>query len=128
MDEVGAGAAREGPGSTGGAVQGREEEEEGRESTRLVNEAVGPPFSYSLLFCPAVGLVGPSPSFLVPPPLASEAAMRASSRRVFSVSRLKWTRLKSRASLAAAAESLMVSLFHLAEAPGAGGGGGLWGS
>lgn len=114
----------------GGAVLGREGEVEGRESTRLVNEAAGPPFSKSLLFGPILGLAGPSPSFLVPPSLVSEAAMRASSRRVFRVSRLKWTRLKSRASLMAVTEasSLLVSLFHLAESPGAGGAGGPGGS
>lgn len=99
-----------------------EEDEEGSVSSRLVNEAAGPPFSHSLLFGPAFGLAGPSP-------LVSETARRASRRRVFSVSRLKWTLLKSLASLAAAAvaaasASLLVSLFHLAEAPGAGGAGG----
>lgn len=53
--------------------------------------------------------------------------MRARRRRVLSVSRWKWTRLKSRASLATAAAS---SLFHLVATlggpggPGGGGGGG----
>lgn len=106
-----------------------EEDEEGSVSSRLVNEAAGPPFSHSLLFGPAFGLAGPSLSAMALPPLASETARRASRRRVFSVSRLKWTLLKSLASLAAAAvaaaaASLLVSLFHLAEAPGAGGAGG----
>lgn len=102
-----------------------EEDEEGSVSSRLVNEAAGPPFSHSLLFGPAFGLAGPSLSAMALPPLASETARRASRRRVFSVSRLKWTLLKSLASLAAAASaSLLVSLFHLAEAPGAGGAGG----
>lgn len=106
-----------------------EEDEEGSVSSRLVNEATGPPFSHSLLFGSAFGLAGPSLSAMALPPLVSETARRASRRRVFSVSRLKWTLLKSLASLAAAAvaaasASLLVSLFHLAEAPGAGGAGG----
>lgn len=123
-------------GESAAAVGGRaealglaEEDEEGSVSSRLVNEAAGPPFSHSLLFGPAFGLAGPSLSAMALPPLASETARRASRRRVFSVSRLKWTLLKSLASLAAAAvaaasASLLVSLFHLAEAPGAGGAGG----
>lgn len=120
-----------GPTATGGgaAVLGWAEEEEeeedaeGKESTKLANEAVGPPFSHSLLFG-TIGLAGPS--HLALPTLASAVAMRASSRRVLRVSRLKCTRLKSRASLVAAlsAVSLLLSLFHLAEAPGASGAGG----
>lgn len=105
-----------------------EEDEEGSVSSRLVNEAAGPPFSHRM-FGPTFGLAGPSLSAMALPPLVSETARRASRRRVFSVSRLKWTLLKSLASLAAAAvaaasASLLVSLFHLAEAPGAGGAGG----
>lgn len=107
----------------GAKVLGLAEEEdgEGSERTRLANEA-GPPFSHSWLF-ETFSLVGPPTSDLAPDPLMSEVAMRASRRRVLRVSRLKWTRLKSRVSLAAVA-SLLVSLFHLAEAPGAGGEGG----
>ncbi len=113
----------------GWAEKEEEEDDEGRESTRLASEAAGPPFSHSLLFGPALALAAPSPSHLAPPPFASEVVMRASRRRVLRVSRLKWTRLKSRVSLAAvaavvAAASVLVSLFHLAEAPGAGGAGG----
>lgn len=66
-----------------------DEDEEGRESTRLANEAAGPPFSHSPLFGPTLGLASPSPSPLTTPPLVSEAAMRASRRRVLRVSRLK---------------------------------------
>lgn len=123
---VGGGATAAGGGAEvmGWAEEEEEEDDEGRESTRLASEAGGPPFSHSLLFDPALGLASPSPSHLAPPSLASEVAMRASRRRVLRVSRLKWTRLKSRASLAVAAASVLVSLFHLAEAPGAGGAGG----
>lgn len=45
VEEAGAGTARGGAGAAGGAVLGREGEDEGRESTRLANEAAGPPFS-----------------------------------------------------------------------------------
>lgn len=122
---TGAGVEVAGVGGGAEALGLAEEDEEGSVSSRLVNEAAGPPFSHSLLFGPAFGLAGPSLSAMALPPLASETARRASRRRVFSVSRLKWTLLKSLASLAAAASaSLLVSLFHLAEAPGAGGAGG----
>lgn len=127
--EVAGGESAAAVGSGAEALGLAEEDEEGSVSSRLVNEAAGPPFSHSLLFGPAFGLAGPSLSAMALPPLASETARRASRRRVFSVSRLKWTLLKSLASLAAAAvaaasASLLVSLFHLAEAPGAGGAGG----
>lgn len=74
-----------------GRVETEEEEEddEGRESTRLASEAAGAPFSHGRLIKPVFGLAGSSPSPLAPPPLASEAAMRASRRRVLRVSRLK---------------------------------------
>lgn len=108
-----------------------EEEEEVEEAAadariKLAKEvAAGPPFSHDLFAGPAFCLGGTSPSPLVASALASEAARRASSRRVLSVSRLKWTRLKSRASLVAArASSFTVSLFHLADPPGGGGAGG----
>lgn len=128
--EVAGGESAAAVGSGAEALGLAEEDEEGSVSSRLVNEAAGPPFSHSLLFGPAFGLAGPSLSAMaLPAPLASETARRASRRRVFSVSRLKWTLLKSLASLAAAAvaaasASLLVSLFHFAEAPGAGGAGG----
>lgn len=123
---TGGGATATGGGAAvlGWAEEEEEEEDaEGKESTKLANEAVGPPFSHSLLFG-TIGLAGPS--HLAPPTLGSEVAMRASNRRVLRVSRLKWTRLKSRASLVAAlsAASLLLSLFHLAEAPGASAAGG----
>lgn len=79
----------------GGVTPGRggalvlTEEEEGSESTRLANEAAGPPFSHSRLLGPAPGFMGPALSPLAPPPFASETARRASRRRVFRVSRLK---------------------------------------
>jgi len=82
----------------GGSTDAGAAEVEGMERTTLVNET-GPPFSHSRLVGPALSLAGPS--FLAPPPLASEAVSRESRRRVFRVSRLKWTRLKSRASVAA---------------------------
>lgn len=130
VEESGTGAFGGEGGAAGGAALGWEEEDDGSESTKLAKEAVGPPFSHILLLGTTPGLTGPSSSFLLPPPLGSEAAMRASSRRVLRVSRLKWTLLKSLASLAvaAAAVSLLVSLFHLAETPGAGGAGGPGGS
>lgn len=131
---AGGGATTAGGGATamgGGAgvlclaeEEAEEEDDEGRESTRLASDT-GPPFSHSLLFGPALGLAGDLPSGLAPPSLASAVAMRASRRRVLRVSRLNWTRLKSLASLAAAvAASLQASLFHLADVPGGGGAGG----
>lgn len=107
-----------------------DEDAEGKESTKLASEAVGPRFSHILLFG-MLGLAGLVD--LAPPSLVSEVASRASSWRVLRVSRLKWTRLKSRLSLATAAAvtlsaaSLLLSLFHFAEAPGAGGAGKLRG-
>lgn len=93
------GGATSGGGATvtvgGAVVMGLDETEEaedddlGRDSTRLASEAAGPPFSHGRLPKPTLGLGGSSPSPLAPPPLASEAAMRASRRRVLRVSRLK---------------------------------------
>lgn len=98
---------------------------EGNDSTRLARDGAGPPFSHSLPIGPTFNftdgsaLGGPSP--LATAALASDAARRASRRRVLRVSRWKWTRLKSLASIdAAVASSLGISLFHFAAAPGAG--------
>lgn len=121
----GATAAGGGAAECGWVEEEVDDDAEGKESTKLANEAGGPPFSHSLLF-DASGLAGPSD--LAPPTLVSVLAIRARSRRVLRVSRLKWTRLKSRASLmeveAASAVSFLLSLFHTADAPGAGGAGG----
>lgn len=113
---AGGGAAAEG---------GAEEEEEGRDSTRLAKEAAGPPFSQSRAVGPTLRTGDPSPRPPAPPPLAPRglevAATRARRRRVLRVSRLKWTRLLSLPDPSAA--SLLLSLFHLADSPGTGGGG-----
>lgn len=45
VEETGAGTTGGGAGAAGGEVLGWEGEDEGRESTRLANEATGPPFS-----------------------------------------------------------------------------------
>lgn len=97
----------------------------GKDRIKLAKDGAGPPFSHTLPK-PGFGLSGSGvrggPSPLLPmAAFASEAARRASRRRVFRVSRWKWTRLKSRASMVAS--SLGVSLFHLAAAPAAGGAG-----
>lgn len=123
---TGGGATAAGGGAAEcGWVEEELDDAEGKESTKLANEAGGPPFSHSLLF-DASGLAGPSD--LAPPTLVSVLAIRARSRRVLRVSRLKWTRLKSRASLmaveAASTVSFLLSLLHTADAPGAGGAGG----
>ena len=101
-----------------------DEDAEGRESTMLESEAVAPWFSHVLL----CGLLGfPGLVDLVSTSLLLEVASRASSWRVLSVSKLKWTRLNSRLSLdtpvavTLSAAFLLLSLFHFAEAPGAGG-------
>lgn len=72
----------------GGAL-GLEEEEDGGDSTRLANEAAGPPFSHILLLGVIFCVMAPTLSFLLPPSFGSEVAMRASNRRVFRVSKLK---------------------------------------
>lgn len=78
--------------AAGGALDtvalGRAEEEVARENTRLAKEAAGPPFSYKLVASSSLGLADSLLVTLAPPPLASEAARRASRRRVFRVSRL----------------------------------------
>lgn len=88
---VGDGATAGGWAAPGGGpeVIGQLEEEEGRDRTRLASEAAGPPFSHGLLVGSVLIIAGPAPSTLAPPSFASEAARRASRRRVLSVSRLK---------------------------------------
>lgn len=100
----------------------------GKDKIRLAKEGAGPPFSHTLPklgFSLSVGSVRGGPSLpLATAALASDAARRARRRRVFRVSRWKWTRLKSRESMGAAvASSFGVSLFHLAAAPAVGGAG-----
>lgn len=100
----------------------------GKDRIKLAKDGAGPPFSQTLPkpgFCFSAGSGGRGgPSPLATAALASDAARRASRRRVLRVSRWKWTRLKSRASMGAAVtSSLGVSLFHLAAAPAVGGAG-----
>lgn len=77
----------------------------------------GPPFSHTLdTRLP----LGAEPDVAPDVPWLPSATTRARRRRVFSVSRLKWTLLLSLSSLAAR----LLSLFHLAKDPGGGGGGG----
>lgn len=100
----------------------------GKDRIKLAKEGAGPPFSHTLpkpgfSLSAGSGRGGPSDP-LATAALASDAARRASRRRVLRVSRWKWTRLKSRASMGVSvASSLGVSLFHLAAAPAVGGAG-----
>lgn len=98
-----------------------DEEEEGRDSTRLAKEVPKPPFAQTRVAGLVLGLVSHPADSPLPP--SDSATARARRRRLLRVSKLKWTRLSL---AAAAAESLLLS-FHLAEAPGEGGSGGGWG-
>lgn len=84
----------------------------------------GPPFSHALdTWLPPGTDPAPAPDADPEAPWPPSAITRARRRRVFSVSRLKWTLLLSLSSLAAR----LLSLFHLAKDPGGGGGGGCTG-